>query len=230
TGIEIGKVFPQTRHRYYAWHIQKHVLEHLQPLRSQYDDFQDTYAKWVKSQNIEDYETKWEELKEKYQIDDDCCSKTMLNDFVVQYDKVVDSRRSAKGVRDSPCEIEKLNTFFDDCLDKQHQRHNIGVEVNSVINSTILVVTQSEQDIIAFDPINRVKTKGCPKAATRITSGLEISMEAKKIKKCSYCRAKGHNITRCPKKKMDEAKANNRVEVLLEYIDMEVLNVKISEC
>ncbi|GJT59657.1 hypothetical protein Tco_1003190 [Tanacetum coccineum] len=121
-----------------------------------------------------------------------------------------------KGVRDSPCEVEKLNTFFDDCLNKQHQRHNLEVEVNSVIDSTMLVVTQSEQDIIAFDPINRVKTKGRPKAATRIKSGLEIYMEAKKRKKCSYCRAKCHNITRCPNKKMDEAKANNRVEVSLE--------------
>ncbi|GJY80345.1 FAR1-related sequence 5-like protein [Tanacetum coccineum] len=71
-GIAFGKVFPQTRHRHCAWHIQKHVLEHLQPLRSQYDDFQDTYTKWVKSPNIEDYEAKCEELKEKYHIDDDC--------------------------------------------------------------------------------------------------------------------------------------------------------------
>ncbi|GJZ67351.1 FAR1-related sequence 5-like protein, partial [Tanacetum coccineum] len=118
-----------------------------------------------------------------------------------------------EGVRDSPCEIEKLNTFFDDCLNKQHQRHSIGAEVDSVINSTMQVVTQSEQDIIASDPINRVKTKGRPKTATRIKSGLEISMEAKKRKKCSYCKAIGHNITKCPKKKMNEAKANNSVEV-----------------
>ncbi|GKE17125.1 FAR1-related sequence 5-like protein [Tanacetum coccineum] len=100
-----------------------------------------------------------------------------------------------EGVRDSPCEIEKLNTFFDDCLNKQHQRHSIGAEVNSVINSTMPVVTQSEQEIIASDPVNRVKTKGRPKAATRIKSGLEISMEAKK------------------RKKRDEAKANNSFEV-----------------
>ncbi|GJY62430.1 FAR1-related sequence 5-like protein [Tanacetum coccineum] len=141
-GIAVGKVFPQTRHRYCTWHIQKHVLEHLQQLRSQYDEFQDTYTKWVKSQNIKDYETKWEELQEKYHIDDDCWlgnmyklrhhwikaylkdtffggmttsgrsesihsffdgfvnSKTMLNDFVVQYDKAVNARRSAEGDQD----------------------------------------------------------------------------------------------------------------------------------
>ncbi|GKA27305.1 FAR1-related sequence 5-like protein [Tanacetum coccineum] len=57
-GIAIEKVFPQTRHRYCALHIQKHVLDHLQPLRSRYDDFQDTYTKWVKIQNIKDYEAK----------------------------------------------------------------------------------------------------------------------------------------------------------------------------
>nr|GEY37938.1 protein FAR1-related sequence 5-like [Tanacetum cinerariifolium] len=70
-GIAIEKVFPQTRHRYCAWHIQKHVLDHLQPLRSRYDDFQDTYTKWVKSQNTKDYKAKWLGLKEKYHIDDD---------------------------------------------------------------------------------------------------------------------------------------------------------------
>ncbi|GJZ19913.1 protein FAR1-related sequence 5 [Tanacetum coccineum] len=90
----------------------------------------------------DDYEAKWEELKEKYHIDDDCWlvnmyklrhrwiksylkdtffagmttsgrsesihsffdgfvnSKTMLNDFVVQYDKAVNSRRSAEGEQD----------------------------------------------------------------------------------------------------------------------------------
>ncbi|GKC86825.1 hypothetical protein Tco_1147474 [Tanacetum coccineum] len=70
--------------------------------------------------------------------------------------------------RDSPREIEKLNTLFDDCLHKQHQRLNIGAKVNSVINSTIPVMTQSEQDIIVSDPINPVKTKGRLKAAIRI--------------------------------------------------------------
>ncbi|GJV35725.1 putative ribonuclease H-like domain-containing protein [Tanacetum coccineum] len=270
--------------------------------------------KWVKSQSIEGYEAKQEELKEKYHIDDDCWlgnmyklrhhwikaylkdtffadmktsgrsesihsffdgfvnSKTLLNDFVVQYDKAVNSRRSAEGDQDfrtldskptlhsdhpieamvakcytrniyeifkkewkasGDCGHEKISKVYDlvkyrvgfiKVLERDGavftamplNRHNKGAEVNSVINSTIQVMTQSEQDIIASDPINHVKTKGHPKAATRIKSGLEISMEAKKRNKCSYCNARSHNITRCPKKKMKEAKANNRVEVPLE--------------
>nr|XP_043637803.1 protein FAR1-RELATED SEQUENCE 7-like [Erigeron canadensis] len=70
-GKAIQKVFPNSRHRFCAWHIRKHVIEHLQPLRSRFFDFKDTYNKWVKSQNISDFEAGWEVLKEKYNIDDD---------------------------------------------------------------------------------------------------------------------------------------------------------------
>ena len=111
-----------------------------------------------------------------------------------------------EGVRDSPCEIKKLNTFFDDCLNEQHQRHNVGANVNSDITSTIPVVTQREisQHTRVSDPINPVTTKGRPKAHTRIKPGLETSLESKKRKtiKCSYCGGQGHNITSCQKKKV----------------------------
>lgn len=133
----IAKVFPKSRHRFCAWHIEKHFLE-LQPLRSRYDDFDDTFTRWVKNQNIEDFESKWVELKEKYNIEDDSWlakmynlrhhwvkaylkdtffagmttsgrsesihsffdgfvhSKTMLNEFVLQYEKAVTCRRGAE--------------------------------------------------------------------------------------------------------------------------------------
>ena len=111
-----------------------------------------------------------------------------------------------EGVRDSPCEIKKLNPFFDDCLNEQHQRHNVGANVNSDITSTIPVVTQREisQHTLVSDPINPVTTKGRPKADTRIKPGLETSLESKKRKtiKCSYCGGQGHNITSCQKKKV----------------------------
>ncbi|GKC33325.1 FAR1-related sequence 5-like protein [Tanacetum coccineum] len=42
-------------------------------------------------------------------------------------------------------------------------------------------VTQSEQDIIASDPVNRVKTKGRPKAATRIKFSKNIALDSEII-------------------------------------------------
>ncbi|KAI3779313.1 hypothetical protein L2E82_08985 [Cichorium intybus] len=134
----IKKVFPNTRHRYCAWHIKKHELEHLRPLVARYSDFQEYYRQWVKSDTIEEFEKKWEVMNAKYNLEDNrwitdmysqrkhwvkaylkdvffagmttsgrsesihsffdgfVNSKTMLNEFVVQYDKAVDSRRAAE--------------------------------------------------------------------------------------------------------------------------------------
>ncbi|XP_061355824.1 protein FAR1-RELATED SEQUENCE 5-like [Gastrolobium bilobum] len=37
-GKAIAKIFPKARHRFCAWHIKKHVLEHSQALRAQFKD------------------------------------------------------------------------------------------------------------------------------------------------------------------------------------------------
>ncbi|GJZ68868.1 FAR1-related sequence 5-like protein [Tanacetum coccineum] len=125
---------------YFAMNINEDG--HLQPFRSRYDAFEDTYNQWVKRQYVEEFVSGWEKLKEKYHIEDDSWlgnmfklrhhwvkaylkdtffagmttsgrsesihsffdgfvnAKTMLNDFVVQYDKAVSSRRSAEKDQD----------------------------------------------------------------------------------------------------------------------------------
>ncbi|GJU35149.1 FAR1-related sequence 5-like protein [Tanacetum coccineum] len=119
----------------------RHVLKHLQSLRYHYDDSQDTYTQWVKTQNVEDFESKWED-KKKYHTEEDTWlssmynlrhywvkahlkdtffarmtnsgrsesmhsffdgfvnSKTILHDFVQQYDKAISSRRGAEKDQD----------------------------------------------------------------------------------------------------------------------------------
>ncbi|CAI9276558.1 unnamed protein product [Lactuca saligna] len=137
-GNAVKKVFPNTRRRYCAWHIKKHELEHLRPLVACYNDFQESYRQWVKSDTIEEIESGWEVMLGKYNLENNCWvinmydqrkhwvkaylkdvffagmttsgrsesihsffdgfvnSKTMLNEFVVQYDKVVESRRAVE--------------------------------------------------------------------------------------------------------------------------------------
>ncbi|GKC41070.1 FAR1-related sequence 5-like protein [Tanacetum coccineum] len=135
---KVKHVFPNTRHRYCRWHIKKHVLEHLQPFRVCYSDFQEAFKQWVRSDIVEDFESQWVVLRDKYNLktsnwmmemykqrkfwvsaffkdiflagmttsgrsesihsffDGFMNSKTMLNEFVIQFDKVVDTRRAAE--------------------------------------------------------------------------------------------------------------------------------------
>ncbi|XP_061343800.1 protein FAR1-RELATED SEQUENCE 5-like [Gastrolobium bilobum] len=138
-GKSIAKIFPGARHRFCAWHLKKHVMEHSQSLRAQFkDNFDADFREWYKSQKIDEFEGKWEALKNKYDIragswlanmytsrhhwakaylkdtffagmttsgrsesinsffDGYVNSNTMLNDFVIQYDKAIKSRRDAE--------------------------------------------------------------------------------------------------------------------------------------
>ncbi|GJU09956.1 FAR1-related sequence 5-like protein, partial [Tanacetum coccineum] len=116
----------------------KHQLEHLRPFKARYSDFNESYKKWVKSDTIEEFETQWDVLRDKYDLkssnwmmemydqrkywvwffwkdgffagmttngrsesihsffDGFVNSNTMLNEFVIQYDKAVNSRRAAE--------------------------------------------------------------------------------------------------------------------------------------
>ncbi|GJZ35995.1 FAR1-related sequence 5-like protein [Tanacetum coccineum] len=137
-GNAILKVFPNTRHRYCAWHISKHEREHLQPLKTHYTDFKELHKEWVKSDTVVEFETRWEVLCDKYNFEEKSWiremykkrshwakvffkdvflagmttsgrsesihsffdgfvnSSTMLNEFVIQYDKAVEARRAAE--------------------------------------------------------------------------------------------------------------------------------------
>ncbi|KAK1418100.1 hypothetical protein QVD17_27239 [Tagetes erecta] len=138
----IKSVFPKTRHRYCSWHMKKHEIEHLRSLKIRYTDFQELHRQWVKSNTVEEFETRWETLCAKYNFESgswitemynqrkywakaflkDCFfagmtssgrsesihsffdgyvnSKTMLNEFAIQYDKAVEARRAAEEDQD----------------------------------------------------------------------------------------------------------------------------------
>nr|GEU69652.1 protein FAR1-related sequence 5-like [Tanacetum cinerariifolium] len=173
-GKAISKVFLNTKHWYCAWHVQRHVLEHLQPFRSRYDDFEDTYNQWVKSQYVEEFESRWEKLKEKYHIEDDSWlgnmfklrhhlvkaylkdtfvagmttsgrsesihlffdgfvnAKTMLNEFVVQYDKAKEWKASFD------CGHEILST------DGVKVIYRVGFETSGIWCKHILYIMRRE--------------------------------------------------------------------------------------
>ncbi|KAJ9556661.1 hypothetical protein OSB04_011275 [Centaurea solstitialis] len=70
-GNAIKKVFPSTRHRYCACHIRKHELEHLRSFMARYDDFEETYRKWVKSDTVEEFESQAVDCRRAAEEDED---------------------------------------------------------------------------------------------------------------------------------------------------------------
>uniref|UniRef100_A0A7N0VLE0 SWIM-type domain-containing protein n=2 Tax=Kalanchoe fedtschenkoi TaxID=63787 RepID=A0A7N0VLE0_KALFE len=76
----VKSVFPDARHRFCAWHIKKHVLEHIQPFRIRYKDFVDAYYKWMKSKSPKEFEDGWKILNEKYEIGEKGWLPTMYRD------------------------------------------------------------------------------------------------------------------------------------------------------
>ena len=106
--------------------------------------------------------------------------------------------------RDSLTEIMKLDTCLNGILYEQNKRKKTTVELNSNIGSTSSLPTQQHnaQQNFVSDPTIPVKTKGRPRVATRIKSGIEVAKETKKQRTCSYCGGKGHYITGCQQKKV----------------------------
>ncbi|XP_076951169.1 protein FAR1-RELATED SEQUENCE 5-like [Bidens hawaiensis] len=65
----IKKVFPKTRHRFCSWHIKKHQIEHLRALTVRYNDIEEPYKQWIKSNTVEEFENHWEFLCSRYQFE-----------------------------------------------------------------------------------------------------------------------------------------------------------------
>nr|KAJ0224579.1 hypothetical protein LSAT_V11C100000940 [Lactuca sativa] len=83
-----GALLENEKEETFEW---KHETEHLRSYVSRYSDFQETHRPWVNSDTIEKFEATWEDIRIRF-----FNSRTMLNEFVVQYDKAVESRRADK--------------------------------------------------------------------------------------------------------------------------------------
>ncbi|XP_077237092.1 protein FAR1-RELATED SEQUENCE 5-like [Tasmannia lanceolata] len=57
-----------TWHRFCSWHIKKHLLEHVADMRDVDTDFYKDYNHWFYRREIEDSETEWKSLADKYDI------------------------------------------------------------------------------------------------------------------------------------------------------------------
>nr|KAJ0220366.1 hypothetical protein LSAT_V11C200053570 [Lactuca sativa] len=220
-GNAIKKVFPNTRHRFCDWHIKKHESEHLRPFVTRYSDFQESYKDWVNSDTIEEFESKWEVIRIKYNLENNCwisqmysqrihwakaflkdiflagmttsgqsesinsffdgfvSSSTMLNEFVIQYDKAVKSRRAAEEDEDfktmnSRAVLSSVHLIEAKADDLTIQEKPIAFENSSQGYYVGLSEINMTPQISVRDPLGPTNTKSRPKNTSRIKSSLEM--------------------------------------------------------
>nr|KAJ0192343.1 hypothetical protein LSAT_V11C800419870 [Lactuca sativa]KAJ0210957.1 hypothetical protein LSAT_V11C400218080 [Lactuca sativa] len=104
--------------------------------------------------------------------------------------------------RDSPSEIQKVNTLLISLLDDQTNRKK-SMSLENASQGSCMGASQIDMmpQLSVRDPLGPTTTKGRPKIASRIKS----SLEAPKKRTCSYCQRLGHYATSCLKRKADES-------------------------
>ncbi|CAI9294313.1 unnamed protein product [Lactuca saligna] len=104
--------------------------------------------------------------------------------------------------RDSPLEIQKLNTLLTSLLEDQAVRKK-SISFENTSQGSCMGISQVDimPQLSVRDPLGPTTTKGRPKVASRIKSPLE----APKKRTCSYCQGLGHYASSCSKRKADKS-------------------------
>ncbi|XP_020251033.1 protein FAR-RED IMPAIRED RESPONSE 1-like [Asparagus officinalis] len=124
----IHKVFPNTRHRYCYWHLQRHIADHLHTLNYVYgEEFKNIGTCGMRSTQMS------ESINSLF--DGYVNSQTQLKELVTQYEKVVTHRRLSEAHGD----FRTLNT-----KPQFHLGHPIERQAGSSYTRTMFHVFQNE--------------------------------------------------------------------------------------
>ena len=112
-GNAISEVMPNTKHTYCTWHISSKFPEKLSSLYSRYPEFKTDFNTCVyKSLSPTEFEGRWEELVEKYEVED----HDWLNEMYVirrQWIFAYTKQFFAAGMT-TTSRSESMNSFFDE--------------------------------------------------------------------------------------------------------------------
>ncbi|XP_074347161.1 protein FAR1-RELATED SEQUENCE 5-like [Apium graveolens] len=109
----ISEVMPNTNHTYCTWHISSKFPEKLSTLYTQYSEFKTDFNACIyKSLSPTEFEGRWEDLKEKYDLE----NHNWLNDMYVirrQWVFAFTKQHFATGMT-TTSRSESMNSFFDE--------------------------------------------------------------------------------------------------------------------
>ncbi|KAK8954280.1 Protein FAR1-RELATED SEQUENCE 5 [Platanthera zijinensis] len=153
-------VFPNTRHRFCSWHINKHLIEHVYDMRDTESEFASEYKIWYNSRTIEHCEVLWKELITGFKLQNNKWLSKMWNlrhHWVPVYLKDI----FVAGMT-STGRSESINSFFDGFVNSNTQlpefmvqyekalltrRHSEEVEDYKTLNSAPVLLSNTNIEI-----------------------------------------------------------------------------------
>ncbi|KAK2398947.1 protein FAR-RED IMPAIRED RESPONSE [Trifolium repens] len=117
--VAIEEVFPNTRHRFCLWHILRKVPEKLSHvIRKNDDDFMRYFNSCIyKSRSIQQFEDKWQEMLEKFQLSEDGWIQSLYGER--EHWIPVYMKDTFFGGMSTTQRSESINSFFDKYVSKK---------------------------------------------------------------------------------------------------------------
>lgn len=176
TGEAIKKVFPNTRHRFCPWHINKHITEQQILLNNQHgDEFSTYFNSWYRASTVSNCEVYWEDLKKKFDIDEN--EESWLSKMYGLRSYWVDAYLKDAfwaGMTTSQ-RTESIYAFFDSYIDANTQLADFVCKYDKVVAAHC--ASESKED---FMTLNTVPTM-CISHPIEVQAGKSYTREILKI-------------------------------------------------
>ncbi|XP_074356718.1 protein FAR1-RELATED SEQUENCE 5-like [Apium graveolens] len=142
----ISEVMPNTNHTYCTWHISSKFPEKLSTLYTQYSEFKTDFNACIyKSLSPTEFEGRWEDLKEKYDLE----NHNWLNDMYAirrQWVFAFMKQYFAAGMT-TTSRSESMNSFFDECVKASTGLKEFIENSQKALESQYLREVQADFDI-----------------------------------------------------------------------------------
>ncbi|CAJ2645475.1 unnamed protein product [Trifolium pratense] len=130
----VAKVFPHVNHHYCMWHIEKKVPQYLNHIYHEHSEFKNQFYKCIhQSTTIEDFESDWEAMIDKYELQDNQWLKKIYSIRAKWIPSYV--RHNFCAGMSTTQRSESMNKFFKDFLNSSTQLNKFVKQYDKALDA-----------------------------------------------------------------------------------------------
>lgn len=180
----VALVFPETNHRFCLWHIIRKQNEMLPHVVFAHPHFQEEFLNFVQqAETIEEFESSWEKLLEKYMLKENEWLKSLYGDrqqWVPVYlrDKFFADLSTNQ-------QSDNMNSFFDGYVDAQTTPQDFVTQYEKGLNSRY---EKEDEDYLTLDTLPVLCTRSTveKQAASIYTKRVFETFQEEILEECNY--------------------------------------------